>query len=261
MARWLIILTIILSLGTGFLGYQTVEKIKALQEDLKKTKATLRTTQADLTKTKDELKKTNEELTTTKADVETKAKEIATLKGSLDEATKKVADVTAQLEAKTKEAATLADQFEQIKKVFEGVKPEELKAKIDQQAADLMKAQTELAEQKQVNVGLTAQLDSTKASKEKAETTVKTYVDGTVKAGLEGKVLAYNPGWNFVVLSVGDKAGVRANAPLIVKRGNEMIARLRITTVEPATSIADVVPGSTHGKILPGDTVIFTGGK
>ena len=65
------------------------------------------------------------------------------------------------------------------------------------------------------------------------------------KPGLQGRVLAVNSGWNFVVLSVGDKQGVVINSTLLVVRGNEPIARLRVTSVEPSTSIADVLPG--HG--------------
>jgi hypothetical protein len=81
------------------------------------------------------------------------------------------------------------------------------------------------------------------------------------RAGLQGRILAVNPGWNFVVLSVGDKQGVAVNAPLLVVRGSEPIARLRITSVEPSTSIADVIPGSVRRgvSVQPGDTVIFEG--
>ena len=51
------------------------------------------------------------------------------------------------------------------------------------------------------------------------------------------------------------------NAPLLVVRGNEPIARLRVTSVEPSTSIADVLPGSVRRgmTVQPGDTVIFEG--
>src|SRR5258708_1299577 len=81
------------------------------------------------------------------------------------------------------------------------------------------------------------------------------------RAGLQGRILAVNAGWNFVVLSVGDKQGVVVNAPLLVVRGNQPIAKLRITSVEPSTSIADVLPGSVPRGVTvqPGDTVIFQG--
>jgi hypothetical protein len=48
---------------------------------------------------------------------------------------------------------------------------------------------------------------------------------------------------------------------MVVTRGTEMIARVRITSVEPATSIADIVPNSiSRGiRVQPGDKVIFPG--
>jgi hypothetical protein len=81
------------------------------------------------------------------------------------------------------------------------------------------------------------------------------------KAGLRARILAVNGGWNFVVLSVGDKQGVSVDDPLIVVRGSEPVAKLRITSVEPSTSIADVIPSTVRRgiSIQPGDTVIFQG--
>lgn len=84
---------------------------------------------------------------------------------------------------------------------------------------------------------------------------------GLAKPGLEGKILAVNPNWNFVVLNIGDRQGVVSGASLIVKRGGSLVAKLRVTSVEPSTSIADVQAGSSaKGSIVqPGDVVIFPG--
>jgi hypothetical protein len=81
--------------------------------------------------------------------------------------------------------------------------------------------------------------------------------------GLEGQVLAVNPSWNFVVISIGDGAGVVPNAEMVVMRGGEAIAKVKITSVEKATSIADIVPGSiAHGvRVQPGDRVIYQGSQ
>lgn len=75
---------------------------------------------------------------------------------------------------------------------------------------------------------------------------------------LSGRILAVNEAWNFVVLNVGDKNGLTSNAELLVKRGNTRIGRVRVTSVEPASSIADIIPGSLVGglSIQPGDYVV-----
>jgi cell shape-determining protein MreC len=80
-------------------------------------------------------------------------------------------------------------------------------------------------------------------------------------ASLEGQVLAYNPSWNFVVLSIGDHQGVTTNAELIVKRGGDQIAKVRVSSVNPNTAVADVIPGSVASGVTvqPGDQVIYSG--
>ena len=82
-----------------------------------------------------------------------------------------------------------------------------------------------------------------------------------MKPGLEGTVLAVNPSWNFIVLSMGDHQGVLPHSTLIIKRGGAMVAKVRVTSVEPVTSIADIVPGTLHrgDSVQPGDVVIFSG--
>ncbi|MCX7869570.1 MAG: hypothetical protein N2322_06425, partial [Terrimicrobiaceae bacterium] len=80
-----------------------------------------------------------------------------------------------------------------------------------------------------------------------------------MRDGLQGRILAVNQAWNFVVLNLGDKNGVVSNAEMLVKRGNSLIGKVRITSVEPATSIADIIPSSVPAGVMisPGDQVIF----
>ena len=74
-----------------------------------------------------------------------------------------------------------------------------------------------------------------------------------------GRVLAVNQAWNFVVLSLGNKSGIESNMEFLVKRGSTLIGKVRTTTVEPATSIADIIPASlARGlSIQPGDDIIY----
>ena len=79
--------------------------------------------------------------------------------------------------------------------------------------------------------------------------------------GLTGQVLAVNRAYNFLVISLGDKQGVAMNGEMIVKRGGLQVARVKITSVEPTTSIADIVPGSLGRgvNVQAGDEVIYPG--
>jgi hypothetical protein len=125
----------------------------------------------------------------------------------------------------------------------------------------LQKAQSELAEAKQVQQTL---IEREKAAEEKlttAQATIKHYQEPIDLAGKTGRVVAVNPGWNFAVIDVGDRKGATLNAPLIVTRGGQMVGRLKITSVEPATSIADIIPGSVArgDSVQPGDRIVFAG--
>ena len=79
--------------------------------------------------------------------------------------------------------------------------------------------------------------------------------------GLEGQILAVNSAWNFVVISLGDRQGVVPHAEMIVMRDGQRVGKVKITSVEPSTSIADVVPGSVSrgSSVRPGDRVIYPG--
>src|SRR6266542_2862121 len=81
------------------------------------------------------------------------------------------------------------------------------------------------------------------------------------RTGVRGTVLAYNQVYNFVVLNLGARHGVESNAEMLVLREGTLIGKIRISSVEPATAIGDIIPSSlARGvQVQPGDTVIYGG--
>lgn len=81
--------------------------------------------------------------------------------------------------------------------------------------------------------------------------------------GLEATVIAVNREWGFVMVNVGNTLGVAADASLLVKRGGERVARLRITDISEEILMAEIVEGSLveGGRVTPGDKVIFENTK
>lgn len=258
MAKILLGISLAIIIATAALGYMTREKVIALQGDLKETKSTLATTKTTLARTEADLKKTQDELTAAKATIEERDKEITKQKSDIEGLNTKLADATKQVEEKTAEVTRLNEDMSKLKEKLGSVNPEEMVAKMNQTQADLEKARTELAEAKQVQATLEQQKKEADEKLANTERTVQEYKLGISRAGLTGKVLAYNAGWNFVVLSIGDKAGIKANAQLIVTRNSQPIGKVVVTTVEPQTSIADIIPGSVAKgqSVQPGDTVI-----
>jgi cell shape-determining protein MreC len=81
------------------------------------------------------------------------------------------------------------------------------------------------------------------------------------RAGVHGTVLAYNQAYNFVVLNLGARNGVEPNSEMLVLRDGTLIGKIRISSVEPATAIGDIMTNSlARGvQVQPGDSVIYAG--
>jgi cell shape-determining protein MreC len=79
--------------------------------------------------------------------------------------------------------------------------------------------------------------------------------------GVHGTVLAVNQAYNFVVLNMGDRQGVVPNSEMLVMRQGALIGKIRISSVEPTTSIGDIITNSlARGvQVQPGDIVVYAG--
>jgi cell shape-determining protein MreC len=260
MGKILIILSIVVSLASAGVGY--VNRTTLLQ-----TKEQLSTTQADLEKSKSELEETKKKLTDSEAEktvltakLEGTESQVAKLKTELTTTQTNLTEANAKLTAKTTEIATLTTDLKTKGDEIDALKVAVAAATAASTAAPAQdESKARIEELDTLNKKLQEDIDSKNAElgdlKKKAnETNLK-----SARKNLMGRILAVNQAWNFVVLSIGDKNGVLSNTELIVKRGSTEIGRVRITSVEPSTSIADIIPTSiTRGlSIQPGDEVIF----
>lgn len=256
-------------LGAAALAFLAKGNAEKLQGILATTKQDLAMTRGKLKKTENDLQTRTEELAAANAKIEEKDKEIANLKGQMDDLNKKIADAAAAMEAKTAAMDALQKEFDEYKKLKEGgttpvagVGGVELESPIvTALKGDLVKAQAEAAESKALVDSLTAKKKELEDKMVALEQYKKRKETETMRIGAGGRILAVNPGWNFVVISIGDKQGAAMNATMLVVRDGTPIGKVRVTTVEPNSSIADIIPG-TLGKgvtIQPGDRVIFEG--
>ncbi|HMJ07247.1 MAG TPA: hypothetical protein VK474_13390 [Chthoniobacterales bacterium] len=78
---------------------------------------------------------------------------------------------------------------------------------------------------------------------------------------VRGTVLAVNEAYNFVVLNLGGRQGIEADSEMLVLRRGALIGKIRVSSVEPATAIGDIVTTSlARGvQVQPGDVVIYAG--
>src|SRR2546422_101786 len=67
--------------------------------------------------------------------------------------------------------------------------------------------------------------------------------DPPMPVGLKGRVLIVDPKWSFVVLDVGEKQGAVKNGVLMISRKTKLVAKVRIMSLQPERSIANILPG------------------
>jgi len=258
MGKILISVSIVFTLLSAGLGIVNKTKLTETKDLAVATQATLDKTSGDLTATKADLKSTSDDLATATTEKATLETQISGLQTAAESAKNEAAEAVAaktKLEGEntqlTADLAIAKADLEAAKSAHPGTETaagepsEETKVK--------------LAEQETLIAKLQSDLDSNNAKLDLLEKEKLDRVAKVMKKGLEGRILAVNPAWNFVVLNLGDKNGVVSNAEMLVKRGTQLIGKVRITSVEPSTSIADIVSDSVPqgATIAPGDNVIY----
>lgn len=265
MAKVFIGIALLFMLATAGVGFMLKGNVDKLQSTLSKTKGQIADAEGKARAAKNDAEKAQKEAKDATAAKETAEQAVTAKTKEADDAKMQLAEAKTVIESKDKEIAGLNDKMktmgtgngidpatvDQLKQQLADATAKEQAAEKDAEANKL--AADQALAKGAANEKLVADLQREKRNREL----------NIQKAGIQGRILAVNAGWNFVVLSVGDKNGVLVNSSLVVVRGNEPVARLRVTSVEPSTAIADVLPGTVRKGVTvqPGDTVIFEGSR
>ncbi|MEW6159504.1 MAG: hypothetical protein AB1813_18915 [Verrucomicrobiota bacterium] len=75
--------------------------------------------------------------------------------------------------------------------------------------------------------------------------------------GLKGKVVAVDPKFDFVVLDIGGNQGVLENGKMLINRDGKLVAKVRITKVEPNQSVANIMPEWKQDEVMEGDQALY----
>ena len=250
------ILLLSLSLVFGFLN---TSKVKGLRSELDTAVAARK--MSDRARLTSEKKSKARE--TGVASAQSKATAAETKVGTMEADLRKVQNEKAELESRVRASdAQIADLEKRVADATvggvtgapEGVAPDELKAKLDE-----TRQQLEAAEQEKTILG-----EKVKAAQDRVaavEEATRRRASGVNSPGVHGTVLAVNQAYNFVVLSMGDRQGVVPNSEMLVMRQGALIGKIRVSSVEPTTSIGDIITNSlARGvQVQPGDTVVYAG--
>lgn len=261
MTKPLLIATIILSLGAAAIGFLNRGTLQQAREERDGAQTQLQNANKDIDEKKAELAALSGEKEKLAADLETAQGEATKAREELNAVNSKLTDAeskASEAETKASEAATsLAAAQEQIQKLQDDLNAVPgTSADPAEQSGD---SEARAKELEQVNSKLQDENSALKASIAELRTKEDSRQKVMLRPGLQGTILAVNQAWNFVVLSLGDRQGVVPNAELLVQRGSQLLGKVRITSVEPNTSIADILVRTVPRgfTVMPGDTVIY----
>ena len=231
-------LAILFLVLAAFFGVLNIQKVKAVRVNAAKPLAA-RAGQAEA-----ELAQVQKEKNNLQAKLDVRQQEITSLQKRVEEAGNNAnASAAGSPSGNSAPTADLQSQVDDLRRQLDSAEKEKVF----------------LSEKLQDAQGRAAQPKEGKKRRETASTQGETV--STRRTGVRGTVLAYNQVYNFVVLNLGARHGVESNSEMLVLREGTLIGKIRISSVEPATAIGDIIPSSlARGvQVQPGDTVIYGG--
>lgn len=248
LTRIFLLIAIVAGLTAGVLNFVKVkENITVLRTDLKTTQDTLASTKTDLNNTKSTLAKTESDLKRT-------AQQLAVAVAERDKAVK--AEALAQ-----QRAQKLTDEMTDVRKKLDDAQAELAAYKVaGMTPLEVANANKQIKELQNTLNGLRGEnkILGTTIRNLKSELAIYRDPDSrpSLPATLHGKVVVYDPKWEFVLLDVGEDQGVLVNGELLVNRDGKLIAKVIVRSIQKDRCIANIVSGWKYGELIEGDSVI-----
>jgi hypothetical protein len=245
-----LIVAIVVGIAVAALNFAKVQKdITALVKDRDNEKTLKEGKIRELAATNKVLVATTKELNSTKDELAKTVKERDDAMAQADELSKKNATLSETLKKTQQERDSARDELAAWKAL--GVPIENIRATL----ASLKKATNDLSIAQSENKVLNGKIQDLRAKL--AELTDPEYAGPEMTPGLRGKVLVADPKYDFVVLDIGQKQNVVQYGRFLVSRNGKLIAKLKVESVQPDKSIANVMPGWNLSEIMEGDEVFY----
>ncbi len=257
-------LAILLLVLAAFFGFLNTQKMKALRVTVANGQAAR---DADERRTHEKLNTSVGGTVGEQSKVAEAESRAAKAEAALAQAQKEKADLQAKLDENQTETAPLQMRGQEGEKnptTSTADSPAATAPAADSQSQlDDLRNQLDSAEKEKAFLSeklqdMQERADQPKQEKKRREAVRET---GPRRTGLRGTILAVNQAYNFVVLNLGTRHGVESNAEMLVLRDGALIGKIRISSVEPATAIGDIITNSLArgAQMQPGDNVIYAG--
>jgi len=249
--RILLIVTILVGIGaiavSQFVVRPFIEKHIA---DEKKNLQDYKNEQSAHTKTKRNLKDTQTKLADTEKNLDETKTQLTVASNKAAEQEKRANGLETDLNKTKQELGTAKADLAAWAAL--GIPVDQVRAVIAE-ARKLRQANEAIEEEKKV---LAANLKTVKSQLEQILGNEEA-PDPPLPPGLKGKVVVVDPKYNFVVLDIGANKGVEPRGVLVVSRNSKLVAKVRVASVQPDRSIANIMPGWKLDQPMEGDQVFY----
>jgi uncharacterized phage infection (PIP) family protein YhgE len=243
----LVYVALVGALVSGYFGWELIQKYSSSQSSLTQV-------QQSLTVSNHKAQQAEKDAQDAKASADQANASLTQTQGQLSDANNKLNaaqkaqdDLNAQITQVKSDEQKAKDDLQKVLDTL-GMSPEDAKAKIAKDESDLAAAQS----QEKI---LQDQLQASQKQIADLQDAVNRKPTGDMPPGISGKVTFVNRAWNFVVLNIGISNGVVPNGELIVYRGRNFLGKIKVTSAEANTSVADILPDA-KADIQIGDDVL-----
>ena len=243
-------------IASGVLGVLNGTKVKTLRNDVNSAAAQKQAADRQRALSDAELKKREHKVKEQLARLGENDGRVAGAEAELVKTQTEKSDLLSKLQANETQIADLQKRIDELSKTPANPNPGAPSAAELQAQLEDARKQLEGAEREKTLLS-----DKFQSSESVRGPQVAVKREPVFRGSLRGTVLAVNPAYNFVVLNLGNRNGVEANSEMLVLRDGSVIGKIRISSVEPATAIGDIMSSSlARGvQVKPGDTVIYAG--
>lgn len=230
-----------------------------------------------VTQAKEELQKERDELTQAKqalegqlADAATQAKTISeqlaqekrareTVASELSRVSKESSQLKSQLQGERQEKEGMSQDLAKAKQRYQALSAElttlrQAKEALEKRVKEMLAARSQEAE-RIVVTPRPGQEIATGRGGELPAGTAKSGIASSNNKSMEGKVLVVNREFNFVVVNLGSKDGIKTGTSLSIVKSGKTIGRADVERVYENMCAATVLQEEQKGKIQEGDQV------
>ena len=260
MTKLLLIISIVALLGSGTISFLNRQSLVKTREA--KDKANAETAKILEEKRETFVLKAKEFV----KDIDSQKRTLADNEATLDLTRSNMKTVKAEIEAEKAKDEPLTTEIQKFNKLlsdlqakFPGMKAADIAAKIE----ELKKSEKSLTEEQEALLAevevLSKRAEANMSEVQRLEEKQVTRAAGIARNSAQATITAVNQDWGFVVFNAGEDMGVSSDSKLYIKRGTQILGRLKVISVESRLTVANIDAKSVRegATIMPGDKVIF----